>query len=71
MIKTQLVEVKVPVVASCRQGEAPTEPVALRDRMLREMWDIMSTDQRENLLQAQALDRKIYGDKLTVNTAGC
>lgn len=31
----------------------------------------MTTDQRQNLGQAQALDRKLFGDKLSVVAAGC
>lgn len=71
IIRDRVSEVKVPVVAPCRSGERPTEPVSVRDRLPRAEWDALSTDQRENLLQAQALDRKAFGDKLVVNTAGC
>lgn len=65
------IEVRVPVPAPCVQGDRPAEPESLRDRMSREMWTNLTTDQRENLLAAQALDRKAYGDRLTAATAGC
>jgi len=71
VIQTQVQTVKVPVSVPCRKGETPQAPVALRDRFTREEWDALTTDQRENLSQAQAQDRKAYGDKLAVNTAGC
>lgn len=65
------VEVKVPVSVPCISGTKPTEPPALRDRLSRQDWEAMSTDQRERHLAAQALDRKVYGDQLGVATAGC
>ena len=71
VVVEKIVEVKVPVSVACRAGERPEEPVALRDRIDRNIWDAMTTDQRQNLISAQALDRKAFGDKLTVNTAGC
>jgi hypothetical protein len=64
------VEVKVPVTVPCVK-ERPGEVVGLRDRVGRADWDALSTDQREKLLQAQAQDRKAFGDRLTVATAGC
>lgn len=64
------VEVKVPVTVPCVVAK-PSEPTPLRDRMDRSTWDAMTTDQREKLAQAQALDRKAYGDRLAVATAGC
>lgn len=70
IIKEIPVEVKVPVSTPCVVNR-PTEPVPLRDTISRSQWDALTTDQRENLAQAQALDRKIFGDKLTVATAGC
>ncbi len=66
----RVVEVKVPVAAPC-MGQRPTDEVALRDQIGREQWDALSTDQRANLLAAQALARKVYGDKLTDAAAGC
>lgn len=71
IIHEKIVKVQVPVHTSCVSGKRPEEPVALRDRIPRAEWDAMTTDQRENLGQAAALDRKIYGDRLTVVTAGC
>lgn len=64
------VEVKVPVSVPCVVNK-PSEPTSLRDRIPRDEWEAMTTDQREKLAQAQALDRKVYGDSLTVATAGC
>lgn len=71
VIVEKIVEVRVPVNAPCVAGERPAEPVALRDRIGRAEWDALTTDQRENLAQAQALDRKLYGDRITIATAGC
>ena len=71
VIQDRVTEVQVPVAAPCREGEPPVEPTPLNRQVSREQWYAMSTDQRENLLQAQAQDRKIYGDRLTANTAGC
>lgn len=66
----KVVEVKVPVAAPC-VVDRPAEPISLRDTLSREEWDSLTTDQRENLMAAQALLRKVYGDRLTVATAGC
>lgn len=66
----KVVEVKVPVSTPCVK-DRPEEVVALNRKMTREEWDSLTTDQREKLLGAQALDRKAYGDKLNVATAGC
>jgi hypothetical protein len=71
VIRTETVEVRVPVAAPCVEGERPAEPTPLRDRFSRAEWEAMTTDQRENLSQAQALERKAYGDRLTAATAGC
>lgn len=71
IVRDRVSEVRVAVAAPCRQGERPTEPVSLRDRFTNEEWQAMTTDQRENLVSAQGLDRKVYGDRLAVNTAGC
>lgn len=70
IIKEVPVEVKVPVVVPC-MGERPEEVLSLRDQFTREEWEALTTDQRENLLAAQALLRKIYGDRLTAASAGC
>jgi hypothetical protein len=64
------VEVKVPVTVPCVKLK-PDEPVALQTTIGRQAWDAMTTDQREKLLNAQAMRRKSFGDKLTVATAGC
>jgi hypothetical protein len=64
------VEVKVPVAVPCVVNK-PSEPTSLRDRVPRATWDAMTTDQREKLAQAQAMERKAFGDRLTIATAGC
>jgi hypothetical protein len=66
----KVVESKVPVSSPCVVNR-PDAVTALRDKMTRQEWDSLTTDQREKLLGAQALDRKAYGDKLDVATAGC
>ena len=66
----RVVEVKVPVAAECL-GEVPDQVAALRDTIGREHWDSLTTDQRANLVAAQGLDRKVYGDKVTIAAAGC
>jgi hypothetical protein len=67
---TKVVENKVPVSTPCVK-DRPEEVVPLRQRLPREDWDRLTTDQREKLLGAQAMDRKAYGEKLSVATAGC
>lgn len=64
------VEVKVPVTVPCVKNK-PAEVQALRDRMTREKWDSLSTDQRQSLLLGQGLDRKAFGDQAMVVIAGC
>lgn len=71
VIKEVPIEVKVPVAVSCLEGSRPVEPVALKDRFPRQEWERIATEEREALIIVQALDRKIYGDKLTGATAGC
>lgn len=71
VIKEVPVEIKVPVAQPCVSGNRPEEVKPLRDRISREEWEQLSTDQRENLLGGQSLDRKGYGDRLAVATAGC
>lgn len=66
----KVVESKVAVSSPCVK-ERPLEVVPLREKMTRQEFDSLSTDQREKLLGSQALDRKAYGDKLNVATAGC
>lgn len=70
VVKEVPIEVKVPVAAPC-MGQRPEPVEALRDSLSREEWDALTTDQRENLVAAQALLRKIYGDRLTDASAGC
>jgi len=71
VIQDRVTEVRVPVVAECREGEHPVEPTPLNQRFTREQWYAMTTDQRENLQSDQALARKIYADQLAAHTAGC
>lgn len=68
--KEVVVEVKVPVTVPC-MAERPGAVTALIDGLSRDEWDALTTDQRANLLAAQALERKIYGDRLTDASAGC
>lgn len=70
VIKEVPIEVKVPVAVPC-MGERPGPVGALIDSLSRDEWDALTTDQRANLLAAQALMRKIYGDRLTDASAGC
>lgn len=70
IIKEVPVEVKVPVTVPC-MGERPATVDALRDSLTREEWDLLTTDQRENLLAAQALAHMIFGNRLTDASAGC
>jgi len=70
IIQTRTVEVKVPVTVPC-MGERPGPITALSDSISREQWDALSTDQRANLLAAQALERKVYGERATDAAAGC
>ena len=70
VIVDRIVEVKVPVTVPC-MAERPAAVTALIESLSREEWDALSTDQRANLLAAQALERKIYGDRLTDASAGC
>lgn len=68
--KEVIVEVKVPVPVEC-MGERPTGITALRDVLTREEFSRLTTDQRENLLAAQAIDRKTYGERMDDAAAGC
>lgn len=70
IIVERIVEVKVPVTVPC-MGSRPDAITALIEAMSSEQWDALSTDQRANLLAVQALERKIYADKLTDASAGC
>lgn len=68
--KEVVIEVKVPVTVPC-MGEHPASVTALIESLSRDEWDAMTTDQRANLLAAQAIERKVYGDTLTDASAGC
>lgn len=70
VIKEVAVEVKVPVSTPCIVNR-PTPPASLRDKVSVAQWRALSTDQRENLLASQSLERKVYQDRLEVSTAGC
>lgn len=71
VIKEVPVEVKIPVAQPCVSGQKPVEVQPLRDKVSSQEWNALTTDQRENLLGGQSLDRKGYGDRLAVATAGC
>jgi hypothetical protein len=70
VIETRTVEVRVPVTVPCL-GEKPATITALIDSIPRPEWDALPTDTRANLLAAQALERKLYGEKLADAAAGC
>jgi hypothetical protein len=70
VIEERIIEVKVPVTVPC-MGQRPGAVTALIQSLSRAEWDALTTDQRANLLAAQALERKIYGDRLTDAAAGC
>lgn len=70
IIKEVPVEVKVPVTVPCVQNK-PAEVQPVKQKLTREQWNHLTTDQREKLLGAQSLNRKAYGDSLNVATAGC
>ena len=70
VVKDRPVEVKVPVTAPCVTNK-PKEVQALRDRVTKERWASLSTDQRQSLLLSQGLDRKAFGEQAMVVIAGC
>ncbi len=70
VIETRVVETKVPVTVPC-MGERPATIAALIDSIPRAEWDALPTDTRANLLAAQALERKLYGERLADAAAGC
>lgn len=70
IVRDRIVEVKVPVPVPCL-AELPDEVTALRETMSREEWDVLTTDQRENLLAAQALAHKAFGGRFADAAAGC
>lgn len=70
MIKEVPLEIKVPVVIPC-VTDKPGGVTALRLRVGLAEWGALSTDQRNNLIGAQALDHKLFGDKLSIAMAGC
>lgn len=70
VVETRTVEVKVPVTVPC-MAERPATVTALIDSIPRADWDALPTDVRANLLAAQALERKLYGEKLADAAAGC
>lgn len=66
----RIVEVKVPVTVPCK-GDEPDPITMLRETMSREEWDALTTDQRANLLAAQALAWRTFGWQATDAAAGC
>lgn len=70
VIREVPIEVKVPVRMPC-MGERPEQPVSLRDKFTEDEWRALTTDQRANLVAAQAIARMIYGNQLADASAGC
>lgn len=70
IIETRTVEVRVPVTVPC-MGERPASVTALIDSIPRAEWNALATDVRANLLAAQALERKVYGERASDAAAGC
>lgn len=70
VIRTEVQTVNVPVLVECL-GDLPKEVIALKTQYTEEQWNQLTTEQRNNLVIAQALDRKVYGDRLTAASAGC
>jgi len=70
IIKEVPVEVKVPVTVPC-MGARPDIVESLRNSIGRDEWDTLTTDQRENLIAAQALAWKILGWQGLDASAGC
>ena len=70
VVKEVVREVKVPVSTPCVVNK-PSPPLSLRDKISPADWRRLTTDQRENLLAAQGLDRVAYQEKLHVSTSGC
>lgn len=70
IIKEVPIEVKVPVTTPC-VVERPIEPMPLRDQLSRDEWESLTTDQRQAILAAQAIGRKIFSDRLLDATAAC
>lgn len=71
VIKDRIVEIKTPVSVPCVRDSRPSEVQPLNKKIARQDWDALTTDQRENLILAQAAERKAYGDELYVATSGC
>lgn len=71
VIVEKIVEVKVEVPVPCLSAPLPTEPVPLRDRYSYDEWTAMGTAEREALVLAQGLDRRVYGDQATSLLTGC
>ena len=70
VVKEVPVEVRVPVSAPC-MGEKPNEVVNLNQKVDQAHWNELGTDQRDALIGAQGMSRKVYGEKLTVAASGC
>ncbi len=68
--RDRVVEKKVPVTVPC-MGTAPDPVTALRETYGRDEWDALSTDQRANLIAANALAWRIFGWQATDQSAGC
>jgi len=67
VIRTETVEVRVPVFVPCVNADnRPERVVPLNERMSREEWDALSTDQREFLLTANGERRIVYENEAEV-----
>ena len=70
VIKEVIQTVNVPVRVECL-GEVPQEVTPLKEVYTREQWDQLTTDQRNNIIIAQGLDRRAYGERMAAASAGC
>jgi hypothetical protein len=71
VVQEKPVTVLTPVTVPCVSPARPDETKALKLKMTKKQWDALDVKQRQDLLLAQGMDRKAYGDKLYVSTAGC
>ncbi len=71
VVQEKPVNVLTPVTVPCVSPARPAEVKPLRSKMTKEQWNALDVKQRQDLLLAQGMDRKAYGDSLFVSTAGC
>jgi len=70
VIKEVIQTVNVPVLVECLGG-LPPDVRPLKELYNEEQWNRLTTDQRNNIIIAQALDRKVYGEQMASASAGC